>query len=68
MNFLSVAFWSKDSGNYLSHTKGLTEEQIAELQKLKPGDRLILYKNDRKKETDSSLSLKVYKPTDKLPF
>jgi hypothetical protein len=43
----------------MSHTKGLSEEQIEEIKKLEPGDRLILWKNDRRSETDSTYSLKV---------
>lgn len=59
-NFLNVSFWSKESGNFLSHSKGLNEEQVEYLKKLKVGDRLILWKNDKKKETDSNLTMKVF--------
>lgn len=58
---VSINFWIKDSGNYCSHSNGLNEEQVKALQELKEGDRLIIYKNTKKKETDSSLTLKVFK-------
>ncbi len=59
---LNINFWMKDSGNCLSHSKGLNSEQIETLHTLKEGDRLILWKNPKQKETDSSYTLKVYKP------
>lgn len=53
----------------MSHGAGLTMEQIEELQKLKEGDRLILWKNARKSEKDAFFTLKVFKddtPKDSL--
>ncbi len=58
---LKINFWSKESGNLLSHGKGLTPEQIQYLRQLKEGDRLILWFNGAKERpTDASYNLKVY--------
>lgn len=57
-----INFWTKDTGNSLSHSKGLTQEQVNALQQLKVGDRLILWKNDVKEEHDSNLTLKLFLP------
>ncbi len=57
---LKIAFWSKDTGNLLSHSKGLTAEHIQALKELKEGDRLILWLNKREKDSDSSYTLKVF--------
>lgn len=64
MKLLNILFWPKQTGNFLSHKSGLTEIHIEELKKLEPGDRLILFKNERQKETDSYFSLKVVKQDD----
>jgi hypothetical protein len=58
---LSLIFWKKDSGNYMTHSNGLTEEQCEVLRSLKPGDRLIIMPNNRKtKDTDYALKLMKY--------
>jgi len=59
---LKIHFWSKESGNLMSHSKGLTPEHTLNLKELKEGDRLILWFNKREKGTDSSYTLKIYKP------
>ena len=59
---VKIAFWSKETGNLMSHTKGLTMEQVQELKSLKEGDRLILWHNTREKDSDSSYTMKVYIP------
>lgn len=64
-NLLRVSFWSKETGNLMSHTAGLTPEQIIALKGLKQGDRLILWLNTREKDSDASYTLKVYKPKPK---
>lgn len=52
---LKIRLWKKDSGNMLSHGNGLRDEDVAALQKLKPGDRLILWENN-----DGSVTLKQF--------
>jgi hypothetical protein len=61
MSELKIQVWAKDTGNLLSHTKGLTEDQIKALQNLKVGDRLIVYKNNKMSETSPDFTIKVYK-------
>lgn len=60
-NILSISFWIKETGNMLSHTSGLSKEQIEALQSLKEGDRLILWKNESKNENTPNYTLKVFK-------
>jgi hypothetical protein len=43
---MNLQFWKKETGNLMTHGKGLTKEQLTELQNLKEGDRLIMYKKD----------------------
>lgn len=38
-----IAFWQNGDGAYRTTTHGLTEEQVAFLQTLVPGDRLVLF-------------------------
>lgn len=58
---LSVTFWEKKSGKFaLSHKGGLTADQVAELQKLQPGDQLIIYVNDKKTELSPTHSLRKF--------
>lgn len=58
---LNVAFWSKESGNLMSHSKGLDAEQIKFLQELRVGDRLVIFFNrDKRGETSPDYSLKQY--------
>lgn len=60
---LSVTFWEKNHGKFaLSHKMGLTEDQILELQKLKPGDQLIVYVNDKRGDTSPSHTLRLFVP------
>lgn len=66
MKLLNILFWAKQTGNFMTHRSGLTEVHVEELKKLEPGDRLILFKNDRTKETDSYFSLKVVKDKEKF--
>lgn len=52
-----IGFW-KTSKNYMSHMNGLTETQVAYLQNLKVGDRLVIFVNDvREGEKGASLIL-----------
>lgn len=51
---LRISMWKKESNNLLCHRNGLTEDQIAELQKLKVGDRIIIYNQARFKKSDKS--------------
>jgi hypothetical protein len=57
---LKLAFWRKESGNLMSHGKGLTQEDIDALQSLKPGDRLILWFNSPKDESKPTYTLKLF--------
>ena len=45
MKSIGIGVWKKESGNMMSHKSGLDEDQIALLQSLKVGDRLILWNN-----------------------
>lgn len=57
---LRVNFWSKDTGNLLNHSSGLTQEQIIMLRDLKAGDRLILWLNRNGDTREPNYTLKVY--------
>lgn len=48
----NVKFWKSERGFYLSHSKGLTQDQIEFLQGLVPGDKLIIFgeKNEEGRE------------------
>lgn len=65
---LSIAFWRKSTGNAMSHRGGLTADQVAEFQKLRVGDQLIIYKNTPKGDTSPDYSLRVFvpKPSDEF--
>lgn len=43
--YVGVNMWKKESGSYMSHGSGLTDEQIEMLKSVKPGDRLIVSPN-----------------------
>lgn len=63
---LQVSFWKKESQNLMSHGKGLTQDQVDALKELKVGDRLIIWKNDRKTdESHSDYALKVFEKREK---
>lgn len=50
----------------MSHGKGLTQDQVDALKELKVGDRLIIWKNDRKTdESHSDYALKVFEKREK---
>ena len=53
------------TGNYTSHKKGLTSDQINYLQSLKEGDRLILYVNENNKiyENEPDIAMCTLIPT-----
>ena len=55
-----IGFWIKDTGNFMTHAKGLTQEQIDFLKTLKLGDRLILWKNSRGSEVSPDYTLAKY--------
>jgi hypothetical protein len=58
---LKIKFWRKESNNLLSHSEGLSEEQIKELQLLKVGDRLIIWDEGEQEGSFATHTLKVYK-------
>lgn len=49
---MRINFWMTRNGDYLSHNAGLTAEQIADLRRLQPGDRLVIYTNDANERPD----------------
>lgn len=55
-----IGLWRmKNERGYVSHARGLNEEQVKYLQNLKIGDRLVVFENDiREGETGPALSLK----------
>lgn len=56
-----IGLWRNDSGNILSHNKGLSKEQIEILQSLKEGDRLIIWSNTFKaKGIEPDFNLKKF--------
>lgn len=57
---LSISLWQKETGHSMSHAKGLTQEQVDALKELKAGDRLILFKNDKRGDTSPTFTLKVF--------
>lgn len=59
---LKLFFWkNKQSGNFFSHRNGLTKEQVDLLKELKPGDRLVLWLNDKESNSNyPELTLKVF--------
>ena len=58
---MHISFWEYPTKNLLSHKNGLTEEEINDLQSLKPGDRLILWFNDKEIKTSPKYNLKKFK-------
>lgn len=65
-SMLRIGFWINERGTMISHSTGLTLEQVEELKKLKVGDRLVVWNNtDREKSTSPSHSLKVFIPKEK---
>jgi hypothetical protein len=61
-----IALWIKETSNLMSAGKGLTEEEIQFLHSLKPGDRLIVFKNDKKfSENSPHYSLQKYENANK---
>lgn len=62
---LKIPFWSKETGNLMSHKTGLTPEQIEYLKQLKVGDRLIMWFNKIDSPSRASYNLKVYHPAPK---
>lgn len=58
---LKISFWSKETGNLMNHSTGLTSEQVLELKELKEGDRLILWHNKIDSPKMANYTLKVYK-------
>ena len=57
-----IGFWTKETGNMLSHGKGLDVDQIQFLQSLKEGDRLILWLRKTGTETSPNFTLRQFKP------
>jgi hypothetical protein len=62
---LRISFWSKDTGNLLSHKTGLTQEQIMALKELKEGDRLVIWLQQRDTERHPSYTMKKFQPKEK---
>ena len=57
-----IGFWKKSTGNYMSSTQGLTEQDVEFLKSLEVGDRFVLYVGNKKKHQNSpDASLAVYK-------
>lgn len=58
----SMGFWKNgQSGNYLTHKNGITQDTVDFLQSLKVGDRIIVYINTEKRsETDFDSNLKIF--------
>ena len=55
---MKIGFWkTKKEGFFVSHNKGLNEEQIAGLQALKVGDKLKLWQNEETVDKRSSYTL-----------
>lgn len=55
-----IGLWTSSGGQSVSHNKGLNKEQIAFLQSLKEGDRIIVWPNSYKSaphEPDFNLRL-----------
>ena len=65
-NTPSIAFWKKDTGNIMSHGSGLSVEQVAFLQSLKVGQRLILWSNNGAEGSKPTHNLKVFKTKEEL--
>ncbi len=40
-----IGFWKTEKG-FISHSQGLSQEQVGYLQNLKAGDRLVIFMND----------------------
>lgn len=69
MNTTKLALWRKDSGNYMSASKGLTEEQVEMFHNVQVGDRFIAFYNSPKEkfsESSPDLSLQVYQNSRKV--
>ena len=58
---LSLAFWKKQSGNLMNEKRGLTADDIKELQNLQEGDRLIIWLESKNNDRSPDYRLKVYK-------
>ena len=54
----SVSFWATEQGTLHSHSKGLTEDQVKMLNELKVGDRLVIFKNNKREERHPDYSMK----------
>lgn len=53
-----ISLWKKDSGNFMTHRGGLTDDDITLLHSLKQGDRIIIFTNNKRgKESDYHLRL-----------
>lgn len=63
MSIFYLKFWAKESGNLMTHGDGLTKEQVEDLKSLKEGDRLIMWRNKRERDSDAHYSLKIYVPS-----
>lgn len=59
---MRLDFWMTRSGAYVSHSEGLSIDTIRYLRQLQPGDRLIIYMNDKEEENSrvGDLTLKKY--------
>jgi hypothetical protein len=56
-----IGLWVNESGNIISHSKGLNKDQIELLQSLKEGDRLIIWANTYKtKDHEPGYNLKKF--------
>lgn len=58
---MKIAFWRKETGNLMSHGKGLTKEDLEALAALKEGDRLIAWFNNPQDDSRPTFTLKTYR-------
>lgn len=63
---MKIGFWKKETGNMLSHSAGLTPEQVRNIQALVPGQRLILWENIKRKESDPDFTLDIMRPKEPM--
>ncbi len=61
-NVLSIGLWTKNTGNLMSHSAGLSHEELQYIKNLKVGDRLIVWLNQKKTDASPSHTLRVYQP------
>jgi hypothetical protein len=65
----NVKFWKSEKGFFLSHTRGLTTDQVAFLQSLQPGEKLIIFaeKDDVGRDVLTMKKSNIIATTDEQP-